>query len=237
MAPHHGRFVSYLRVSTQQQGRSGLASRLSARRLRTTSTAAAGSCSPSSLRPRPASAGPAEARGGAGDGRLNNATLVIAKLDRLSATPSSCSTSLRARRRRRCVLRPADHTDRADGQVLHPSDGRGRRAGGKADLAADQGGAGGGEGARQELGTSAEPEERSGTPESNRSISGRAQGQVEARAADLKPVIEELRASGATSLGKLRAGLEREAHPDAAKRGPWTPIQVSRVLSQLEAGR
>lgn len=57
------------------------------------------------------------------------------------------------------------------------------------------------------------------------------------RAADLKPVIEELRAKGATSLGKLASGLNAKRIPTPLERGPWTPIQVSRVLSQLEAGR
>src|SRR5215208_4664449 len=85
MAPHHGRFVSYLRVSTDRQGRSGLG--LEAQREAVTTYLDGGrwelisefvevESGKRADRPKLAAA--------LGMCRLHNATLVIAKLDRLS---------------------------------------------------------------------------------------------------------------------------------------------------------
>jgi DNA invertase Pin-like site-specific DNA recombinase len=55
----------------------------------------------------------------------------------------------------------------------------------------------------------------------------------QARAADLAPVIAELRAAGVTSLGGLARGLTERGIPTARGRVQWTPVQVSRVLAKL----
>ncbi|AWN49358.1 resolvase [Methylobacterium terrae] len=60
------------------------------------------------------------------------------------------------------------------------------------------------------------------------------QARAESRAADLAPIIGELRASGATSLRSLAAGLNRAGI--APPRGTtWSPMAVSRTLSRLGA--
>ena len=56
-----------------------------------------------------------------------------------------------------------------------------------------------------------------------------------ARAADIKPTIEELRASGAASLRAIAAGLNERGIPTANGDGAWTAVQVSRVLALLAA--
>ena len=56
-----------------------------------------------------------------------------------------------------------------------------------------------------------------------------------ARAADIKPTIEELRASGAESLRAIAAGLNERGIPTANGDGAWTAVQVSRVLALLPA--
>jgi DNA invertase Pin-like site-specific DNA recombinase len=53
------------------------------------------------------------------------------------------------------------------------------------------------------------------------------------RAADIKPTIEELRASGAQSLRAIAAGLNERGIPTAHGAGTWTAVQVSRVLALL----
>ena len=56
------------------------------------------------------------------------------------------------------------------------------------------------------------------------------------RATDLKPVLDQLRAKGATSLGKIAAGLNERRIPSPGGCS-WSAMAVSRVLTQLEAGR
>jgi hypothetical protein len=56
-----------------------------------------------------------------------------------------------------------------------------------------------------------------------------------ARAADLAPVIEELRLAGKTTLAELARALSERGIPTARGGTHWSPVQVSRVLRQLEA--
>ena len=65
---------------------------------------------------------------------------------------------------------------------------------------------------------------------------GRATKTERARthAADLKPVIDDLRASGALSLRALAHGLNARGIPAAAG-GSWSAVQVKRVLERAEA--
>jgi DNA invertase Pin-like site-specific DNA recombinase len=53
------------------------------------------------------------------------------------------------------------------------------------------------------------------------------------RAADIEPTVTELRATGATSLRAIAAGLNERGIPTAHGAGTWTAVQVSRVLALL----
>jgi DNA invertase Pin-like site-specific DNA recombinase len=60
---------------------------------------------------------------------------------------------------------------------------------------------------------------------------GRAalQAKARARAADLSPTVKELQAGGAESLRAIAAGLDERGIP-AARGGKWSAVQVSRLL-------
>jgi DNA invertase Pin-like site-specific DNA recombinase len=55
------------------------------------------------------------------------------------------------------------------------------------------------------------------------------QAKASSRAADLLPIIADLRASGFTTLAGLAEGLNTRGIP-ASRGGAWSPMQVSRVL-------
>ena len=59
--------------------------------------------------------------------------------------------------------------------------------------------------------------------------------QADNRAADLAPIIEELCSNGVTSLTGLADALKRRGIPTARGNSAWTPTQVGRVLARLEA--
>ena len=80
-----------------------------------------------------------------------------------------------------------------------------------------------------------------GTPENLRNhVLGRALGRARKtekareRAADLKPILADLRASGAVSLRAMAHGLNSRGIP-AAGGGSWSAVQVKRVLERAEA--
>jgi hypothetical protein len=54
-----------------------------------------------------------------------------------------------------------------------------------------------------------------------------------AMAAELAPLISELRASGVTTLQSIADELNRRGVPTPAGRGRWHTVQVSRVLKRL----
>lgn len=56
---------------------------------------------------------------------------------------------------------------------------------------------------------------------------------AQGRAADLAPVIAELRAEGITSLRSVAAALTAKGIPTARGAADWSPVQVSRLLAQL----
>jgi hypothetical protein len=56
---------------------------------------------------------------------------------------------------------------------------------------------------------------------------------ADARAADIAPVITELRAAGATSLRAIADGLNAKRIPTARGTGEWTATQVMRVLEYI----
>ena len=54
------------------------------------------------------------------------------------------------------------------------------------------------------------------------------------RSADIAPIIAEIRAAGAASLREIAAGLNERSIP-TAKGGTWSAVQVQRVLARAEA--
>jgi DNA invertase Pin-like site-specific DNA recombinase len=54
-----------------------------------------------------------------------------------------------------------------------------------------------------------------------------------ARAADLAPIIGELKAAGVTSLGGIARALSQRSIPTARGGAKWSEVQVSRVLARL----
>lgn len=55
-------------------------------------------------------------------------------------------------------------------------------------------------------------------------------------AADLRPILAELRAAGATTLRGFAAGLDARGIP-APKGGQWSASQVARVLTLLQEAK
>ena len=53
------------------------------------------------------------------------------------------------------------------------------------------------------------------------------------RAADLAPVITELRSAGVTSLRAIAAALNARSIPTATGHGSWSAVQVSRTMTRL----
>ena len=51
------------------------------------------------------------------------------------------------------------------------------------------------------------------------------------RIADLKPIIADLRATGASSLRQIAAGLNKRGIP-TARGAAWSAVQVKRVLER-----
>jgi DNA invertase Pin-like site-specific DNA recombinase len=59
------------------------------------------------------------------------------------------------------------------------------------------------------------------------------QQRAAARAADLRPTIEELRAAGVTKLSHIAAALNERGIPTSRGDGEWSAVQVARVLERL----
>jgi DNA invertase Pin-like site-specific DNA recombinase len=59
------------------------------------------------------------------------------------------------------------------------------------------------------------------------------QEKARVRAADLTPIVKELQAAGATSLRAIAAGLNERSVP-TARGGDWSPTQVMRLLEDIE---
>ncbi|MCA3565624.1 MAG: recombinase family protein [Methylocystis sp.] len=66
------------------------------------------------------------------------------------------------------------------------------------------------------------------------SVSVRA-GKARQRAADLAPVLARLHDEGVTSLNSLAKALTEQGIPTAKGQGPWTAVQVARVRAKLAA--
>ena len=223
-----GRFVSYLRVSTAQQGRSGLgleAQRravldyLNGRRWKLIAEFVEVESGRRNDRPALARA--------LATCRLHGATLVVAKIDRLSRN----AAFLLALRDAGTEVTFADMPEANTLTVTvmaavaeHEAEAISART--KAALAA-----------AKVCGI------KLGTP-GNLTVDGAARGRragaetrrarAVQRAADLAPSIAELRARGARTLRELAAGLNDRGVP-ATRGGHWSAPQVQRVLSLVEA--
>ena len=66
-----------------------------------------------------------------------------------------------------------------------------------------------------------------------RSAQRLATGRLVERAADLAPIISELRTSGVTSLSGIASALTERGIPTARDGSSWTAVQVGRVLARL----
>ena len=223
-----GRFVSYLRVSTAQQGRSGLG--LEAQRRAVLDYLNGGrwrlieehvEVESGRRNDRPALARALAAC------RLHGATLLVAKIDRLSRN----AAFLLALRDAGTEVTFADMPEANKLTVTvmaavaeHEAEAIGART--KAALAAAK--------ARGV---------KLGTP-GNLTVAGARRGRRAGaetrrsralqRAVDLAPAIRELQAAGARSLRQLAAGLNDRGVP-ATRGGQWSAAQVQRVLQLMEA--
>jgi hypothetical protein len=59
-------------------------------------------------------------------------------------------------------------------------------------------------------------------------------GNARSRAADIRPIVADIQASGATSLRQIASALN-ERHIRTARGKEWTATQVMRVLGQEKA--
>lgn len=216
--------VSYLRVSTDRQGRSGLG--LEAQRKAVADFLAEGSrrhvaefleveSGARADRPRLAEA--------MASCRLHGATLVIAKLDRLSRD----AHFLLGLQKAGVPFVAADMPEATElvvgiMAVVAQAERRMISARTKAALAAAKA-----RGVR--LGNPANL--RNGEVGRERAAAGRS-AKAAARAADLSPILSEIRAAGVVSLGGLARELNARAIP-TSRGGAWGAEQVRRVLAVL----
>jgi hypothetical protein len=75
------------------------------------------------------------------------------------------------------------------------------------------------------------------TPAALRAAGEARTARAHARAADLAPIISELRAAGVVSLRAIAEELDRRGIPTATGRSEWQAVQVMRVLKRLAAAR
>lgn len=216
-----GKFVSYLRVSTDKQGRSGLG--LEAQRRAVEDFLNGGSWK--------LIAEFVEVESGSHDARpklaeamalcrLHGATLVIAKLDRLSRDAHFLLGLQKAGVKFVAADMPeANEMVVGIMAVVAQAERKMISARTKAALAAAK--ARGAQLGRPENLTNQE--------------AGRVQGRARRtamareRAVDLRPILADLQASGASSLRQIAAGLNQRGIPTAQGRA-WSPVQVKRVL-------
>jgi DNA invertase Pin-like site-specific DNA recombinase len=225
-----GRFVAYYRVSTDRQGRSGLG--LEAQRAAVEAYLNGGrwelveaftEVESGMANDRP------ELRRALAACRLHRATLVVAKLDRLSRNaaflltlrdsgvkfvavdmPEADSTTVGilavvAQRERETISRRTS-------EALAAAKARGRRLGTPGNLT---------------------PAARAKGPAASAQVrSARAR----ARLADLAPILADIRAAGATSARQITAALNARGIP-AARGGPWQISSVQALLKLEEANR
>jgi DNA invertase Pin-like site-specific DNA recombinase len=218
-----GKFISYLRVSTERQGRSGLG--LEAQRKAVTDYLNGGHWSLLQEVVEVESGGKdnrpklAEAMALC---RLHGATLVIAKLDRLSRDAVFLLSLQKAGIRFvaadmpeanemvvgiMAVVAQAERKmiSQRTKAALQAAKVRGQKLGGFRGVKI--------------------------TDEARKAGRAAATAKAKARAADLMPVIEEIRECGVTSLKGIAEALTSKGIPTARGEPVWSAVQVSRVLA------
>ncbi len=224
----NGRYVAYYRVSTERQGKSGLG--LEAQREAVLSYLNGGrwklvdevtEVESGKRNDRPALARALSLC------RIHNATLIIAKLDRLARNVAFISNLMDSD----VEFTAADfpHANRLTVHVLaavaeYEATMISQRT--KAALAAAKargvilGGDRGTIGSQASAGAKASASVR--------------QAKSRKKAEDLLPVIEAIKADGAESLREIAAALNRRGIP-TARGGEWSAVQVRRILSNVKA--
>jgi DNA invertase Pin-like site-specific DNA recombinase len=229
MPAHHGKFVAYYRVSTARQGRSGLgleaqrhvvAEYLNGGRWKLVAEHIEIESGRKNER--------TELRAALSACRLHRATLVVAKLDRLSRNAGFLLT-LRDSGVEFVAVDMPDANRLTVGIMAmiaeHEAEAISART--RAALAAAKrrgiklGNPGHLDRKARRKGTTASALVRSAT--------------AQQRAMDLAPIVEDLRDDGAASLRDLARGLNERNIP-AARGGEWTAVQVKRLLARLEDG-
>ena len=220
----HGRFVSYLRVSTERQGRSGLG--LEAQRAAVSGYLNGGNWQ--------LVAEVVEVESGKCNDRVelaramnlcraHRATLVIAKLDRLSRDAHFLLGLERAGIEFVAVDMPnANRLTVGIMAMVADEERRMISARTKAALAAAKArgtALGGFRG-------------RAGTADDTARARAQRTALVAERACSIMPIIAEIEATGARSLPAIAAGLNARGVPTASGKGLWTAIGVSRVKAR-----
>src|SRR5260370_234218 len=240
-----GKFVSYYRVSTARQGKSGLG--IEAQRAAVANYLNGGDWSVVAEFTEVESGKRAdrpELDKALAAARLHRASLVVSKVDRLTRSVAFLSRLLEAG----VDVRFADlpQIEGATGRfllqqmvavaeleagmisartkaALAAAAKRGRRLGGRR---------------RKVIGKDAKGKKIYGEV-ANGSAKARANGtaalqqRADARAADIGPTVKALQAAGATSLRAIAAGLNEQNIPTTRGQGKWSAVQVARVLERL----
>ena len=227
----NGKFVSYLRVSTAKQGASGLG--LDAQRAAVAGFLNGGSWEllrefveiesgkAEDNRPKLAEA--------MALCRLYGATLVVAKLDRLSRN-AAFLMALQAGSVKFVAADMPEANEMVVGIMAVIAQAERKMISGRTKAA---------------LAAAKAKGRKLGGDRGNLNTAIRARGTVngikarqdkaKVRATDIKPVIDHLRSEGAVSLRDIAAGLNDRAIP-TARGGSWSAVQVQRVLVQMQRG-
>ncbi len=72
------------------------------------------------------------------------------------------------------------------------------------------------------------------SPSCQRKSAKAAKQRADARAAEIMPAIKALQDAGATSLWAIAAGLNEQGIPTTRGSGTWRPVQVARVLARVQ---
>jgi DNA invertase Pin-like site-specific DNA recombinase len=218
-----GKFISYLRVSTKRQGQSGLG--LEAQRRAVTDWLNGGrhqlvaefvevESGKNNARPRLAEALAAC--------RIHNATLVIAKLDRLSRDAAFLLNLQNAGTRFVAVDMP-EANELVVGIMACVAQAERKMISART---------------RAALAAAKARGVKLGNPSNLNNVKlGRAKSitsrikKADDRALDLEPILAQLRSEGAVSLRQLAAGLNKRGIP-TARGGEWSAVQVKRVVER-----
>ena len=225
-----GKFVSYLRVSTQEQGRSGLGLEAQRRAVADYLNGGRWELKAEFVEVESGKRGdrPELAKAMAAC-RVHRAVLVIAKLDRLSRNQAFLMSLRDAGVEFVCADMPQANR-MTIGIMAAVAEGEAEMisARTKAALAAAK--------ARGKVLGGARP----GAAERARAVAAKGtaalRAKAEARAADLAPMIEAWRAGGITSQAGLARALDVAGVP-TARGGKWSNVQVAALLARIEDRR